>query len=181
MPLLLLAFLAPDRLGRVLDALALVGLGRTQAADLGRKLADLLAVGAGDLNLGRLDRLDLDAGRNGNLDVVAEAELQLQVLGIRLGAKADAVDLEVDGEAVRYAAHHVVREVARRAPLGAGAAAFRARRENEPVAVLGDGHVVMDHKRELAPLALDLEGLALEVDSDAARNRNRIFADARHG
>src|SRR5216684_1414495 len=181
MPLLLLAFLAPDRLGRVLDALALVGLGRTQAADLGGQLADLLAVSAGDLDLGRLQRLDLDAGRNGNLDVVAETELQLQVLGIGLGAVADAVDLEVDGEAVRNAAHHIAREIARRAPLHAGAAALRARREDERLAVPGDRHVVVHHELELAPLALGLEMLALELDGDSGGDRNRIFADARHG
>src|SRR5258708_35570017 len=161
MPLLLLAFLAPDRLGRVLDALALVGLGRTQAADLGRKLADLLAVSAGDLDLGRLQRLDLDAGRNGDLDVVAEAKLQLEVLGIGLGAIADAVDLEIDGEAVRHATHHVVCEVARRAPLGAGAAAGGARREDELVAALGARDIVMGPERRLAPLAFYLWARAL--------------------
>src|SRR5437879_4553763 len=104
-PLLLLAFLAPDRLGRILDALALVGFGRTQAADLGRELAHLLAVGAADLDLGRPRRLDLDAGRDRHLDVVAVAELQLQHLGVGLGAVADTVDLELDGEAVRHAAY----------------------------------------------------------------------------
>src|ERR1700759_1269831 len=107
MPLLLLAFFAPDRLGRVLDTLALVGLGRTQAADFRGELSNLLTIGSGDLDLGRLDRLDLDTGGNGNFDVVAEAELQLQHLGVGSGAIADAVDLEVDGEAVRNAAHHV--------------------------------------------------------------------------
>src|SRR4249920_1732967 len=102
-PLLLLAFLAADLLGRILDALALVGLGRTQAADLRRQLSDLLTIRAGDLDLGRLHGLDLDAGRDRHLDVVAVAELQLQHLGVRLGAVANAVDLEIDGEAVRHA------------------------------------------------------------------------------
>ena len=112
---------------------------------------------------------------------MAEAELQLQVLGIGRRTVADAVDLEIDGEAVRHAAHHVVREVARRAPLHAGAAALGAWREDQRLTVPGDGHVVMDHERELAPLALDLEGLALEVDGDARRDDDRILANARHG
>src|SRR5258708_6285917 len=180
-PLLLLAFLAADLLGRILDALALVGLGRTQAADLRRELSNLLAIRAGDFGLGRLDGLDRDAGRDRALGVVAVAELQLQHLGIRLGAVADAVDLEIDGEAVRHAANHVAREVARRAPLHAGAAALGTRLEEELVAVLGDLDVVMHHELELAALALGLEMLALEVDGDPGRNRNRIFADARHG
>src|SRR5260370_32105908 len=99
-PLLLLAFLAPDRLGRILDALALVGLGRTQAADLGRELAHLLAIGAADLDLGRPWRLDLDAGRDRHFEVVAVAEVQLQHLSLGLGAVADAVYVELDGEDV---------------------------------------------------------------------------------
>src|SRR4029077_7320017 len=101
-PLLLLAFLAADLLGRVLDALALVGLGWTQAADLRRELADLLAIRAGDLDFGGLHGLDLDAGRDGNPAVWVLPELQLHHLGVRLGAVADAVDLEVDGEALRH-------------------------------------------------------------------------------
>src|ERR1700744_6758084 len=129
--LLLLAFLAPDLPRRVLESLALVGLGRTERADLGRNLANPLTIRPDDLDLGRLQRLDLDTGRDRNLDIVREAELQLQVLGIRLGAVADAVDLEVDGEAVRDAPHHVVGAGAGGAPLHARAAAVAARLEGE--------------------------------------------------
>src|SRR5476649_1472751 len=180
MPLLLLAFFAPDRLGRVLDALALVRLGRTQAADLRSELPDLLAIGSGDLDLGRLQRLDLDAGGDRNLDVVAEAQLQVQHLGVSRGTIADAVDLEVDGETLRHAAHHVVREVAGGAPLHARAAAFVARLEREGLALLRHDDVIVNDEREFAALALDLEGLALEVDGDARGNGDGIFADARH-
>src|SRR3546814_15110884 len=62
--LLLLAFLAQDDLVGVLHALALVGLGRTVAADLRRHLAALLAIGAGDGDGGRLLALDGDAFRD---------------------------------------------------------------------------------------------------------------------
>src|SRR6266853_1428865 len=51
--LLLLAFLAPDRLLAVLDPLALIGLGRAERADLGGDLADPLAIGAADRDRGR--------------------------------------------------------------------------------------------------------------------------------
>ena len=44
-PLLLLAFFAADRFRRVLDAFALVGLGRTERTDLGRQLGQLVADG----------------------------------------------------------------------------------------------------------------------------------------
>jgi len=38
----------------------------------------------------------------------------------------------------------------------------------------------MDDELKLAPLALGLEVLALELDGDTGRNDDRIFADARH-
>src|SRR5215207_6134286 len=98
--LLLLAFLAADRLVAVLDALALVGLGRAVRADLGRDLTDPLAVGAGDRDRGRPLAGDLDVGRNRVVDVVAVAELQVEAAARNRGAVADAVDLEVAGEAV---------------------------------------------------------------------------------
>src|SRR5581483_4688826 len=123
-----------------------------------------LAVGPGNLDLGGLRRLDLDAGRNRHLDIVAEAKLQLEVPGVRLGAVADAVDLELDREAVRHALHHIAREVAGRAPLRAGAPRVEARLEAQLVAVLRDLDIVMHDERQLALLALDLEGLAREVD-----------------
>src|SRR6185369_128902 len=72
---LLLAFLAEDVFAGILHALALVGFGRTVAADFGGHLADLLLVDAGDHDLGRLRRRDGDAVRNREVHVVAEAKL----------------------------------------------------------------------------------------------------------
>ncbi len=112
---------------------------------------------------------------------MAETELHLQHLGIGLGAVTDAVDLEIDREAIGHATDDVAHHVARRAPLHAGATAVGARLEDERIAFTGDRYVVMHGELQLAPLALGLEVLALEVDGDPGRNRNRIFADARHG
>ena len=86
--LLLLAFFAEDILAAILDALALVGLRLAPAADLGGDLADLLLVDAADLDRGLVRSLDLDAFRHREVDVVAVAELQLQVLA--LGAARDS-------------------------------------------------------------------------------------------
>src|SRR5215210_5589368 len=60
-PLLLLAFLAEDVLARVPHAFAFVGLRRTERADLGGDLANLLLVDARDHDLGRLRCRDRDA------------------------------------------------------------------------------------------------------------------------
>src|SRR5438094_9520088 len=69
--LLLLAFLAADRLVAVLDPLALVGLGRTERADLGGDLADPLAVGAADGDRGRPLAVDPHLLRDRIGDLVA--------------------------------------------------------------------------------------------------------------
>src|SRR5512140_1566961 len=58
-----LAGLAPDFLAHVTDALALVGLGRPDIADLRGDQAHHLLVGALDLDLGRLVGRALDARR----------------------------------------------------------------------------------------------------------------------
>src|SRR5271165_4561261 len=61
--LLLLAFLAPDRLGVVAHALALVWLGRTETPDLRGDLPDQALVDAFDLYRSRPFAGDLDALR----------------------------------------------------------------------------------------------------------------------
>src|ERR1051326_8973950 len=69
-PLLLLPFLAEDVLVGVLHALALVGLGRTEPADFGRDMPDLLLVDARDNDLRRFRRRNRDAFGNREIDVV---------------------------------------------------------------------------------------------------------------
>src|SRR5579885_2928674 len=86
MALLLLAFLAADRLVRVLDALALVGLGLAVAAQHGGDLAHALLVGASDADEGRPLAGDLHVGRDREIDLVAVAELQHEVLALHRGA-----------------------------------------------------------------------------------------------
>src|SRR6201747_2536903 len=92
-PLLLLAFLAEDKFIGILHALALVGLRRTVAADLGGDLADALAVIARDDDLGRLRHRNRDAFRNRIDHVVAVTQRELQVLALQRCAVADAGDL----------------------------------------------------------------------------------------
>src|SRR5712691_8069530 len=80
--LLLLAFLAADRLVAVLDPLALVGLGRAERADLGGDLADALAIGAADRDQRRplAGNPNIPRDRIGHL--VAVAELQVEDIAL---------------------------------------------------------------------------------------------------
>src|SRR5215510_8571507 len=103
LPSLLLAFLAEDVLAGVLDALALVRLGRPIVANLGGHLADLLLVDAGHHDLGGLRRRDRDALRDRIVDLVAVAELKLQALALHRGAIADAADLQPPLETLGHA------------------------------------------------------------------------------
>src|SRR5690606_7877191 len=92
--LLLLAFFAEDVLAAIFDALALIGFGLTPTADFRRDLADLLLVDTADRDRRIVRRLDLDTLGHREVDVVAVAELQLQILALRIGAIANAGDLE---------------------------------------------------------------------------------------
>src|SRR5688572_23447821 len=91
----LLGFLANDVLAGVLHALALVGLRRTETADLGSDFTDLLLVRAGheDLGLGR--SRDGDAVRGLEQHRVREPEREVQVLALHRGTIADADQLEL--------------------------------------------------------------------------------------
>src|SRR5205085_6313195 len=96
--LLLLAFFAEDVLAAILDPLALVRLGFAPATDLGRDLADLLAIDAADFDRILVGSLDVDAFRNREVHVVAITELQAEVAALRLCAITHAGDLEHLGE-----------------------------------------------------------------------------------
>src|SRR5262245_27445708 len=78
-PLLLLAFLAEDELARIFDAFALVGLRRPELPDLRGNLANLLLVDARNHDLRRLRADDLDTLRDRRGNIVAEAELKLEI------------------------------------------------------------------------------------------------------
>src|SRR4030095_4968305 len=90
---LLLRFLQLDLLARIAHALALVRLRRTEVADVGRDLADLLHVRALDDDLRLARGLDRDALGRGVHDRMREAERQVQVLALRLRAVTDADQL----------------------------------------------------------------------------------------
>src|SRR5678816_2804227 len=98
-----LAGLATDVLAGVAHALALVRLGLAGRADLGRDLADELLVDADDREAGRVLDLEGDALRGIDLDRVAVAQVELELLAVERGAIADAGDLQALAVAVGHA------------------------------------------------------------------------------
>src|SRR5262245_195178 len=178
LPSLLLAFLAEDVLAGILDALALVGLGRAEVANLGRHLADPLLVDAGHHDLGRLGRRDRDSLRDRIDDLMAVAELKLQVLALHGGAIADAGDLEPSLEALGHAGNHVGEQCPYGAPHGAGALAVVGRVDLDGAALHLDGDIVVQRELQGAFRALDAQSLARNVGGDAGRDRDWFLADA---
>src|SRR6478735_12612470 len=117
--LLLLPFLAEDVLAAVLDTLALVGLGLAPATDLGGELTDRLLVDARDLDRGLIGGLHLEAFRHVEVDIVAVAELQLDLPALGVGTIADTGDEQRLGKA----RGHALDEVRHQRPLHAPVAA----------------------------------------------------------
>src|SRR5271155_4657721 len=104
---LLLAFFENDLLVRVTHALAFVGLGRPDAANLGRGLTHALAVITLDQYLGLARGLDRDAVGNDIAHRMREAERKIQALAGHLRTKAHADQLELALIATRDALDHV--------------------------------------------------------------------------
>src|SRR6185436_12385703 len=81
-------------LTRIAHALALVGLRLARGADLGGVVADELLVDADNRELDRCLDLEADALGRVDLDRVAVAQVELQLVTDQLSAVADAGDLE---------------------------------------------------------------------------------------
>src|SRR5258705_6882112 len=183
-PLLLLpglAGLAQNALAGVTDALALVGLGLADLADVGRHLADQLLVGPPDRDSGGARDLERDPVGGVHLDGMGEAEGQLQ-LGGPLGRApvADPDDLEVAGEPVRHPDHHVVDQRAgepvERPVLPGG----RRAGDDQLVALPGDRDVGHEVALEGALGALHGDMGAVGLDVDPGGNGNRLAAYTGH-
>src|SRR5690606_12278111 len=174
----LLGFLADDDFVGVLHALALVGLRRSESADLGGNFADQLLVRAGDQDLGLRRRGDRDAFRRLDHDRVREAQRQVQVLALDSGAGADAGQRGLARETLGVAVHHVGDERAQRA----GEGDLRGVVGREPrVAVLDpdfDAGRLDDRQRALR--ALDADRARLGVHFNALRQGDRLLGDAGH-
>src|SRR4051794_38576273 len=172
--------LPADRFLRVLDALTLVRLRRTELAYRGRRLAEYLTIGTLERHDRLLVDLGVDAFRELEHDRVRVAEREMQLAAFRFGAVADAVDLEHAAEAGADARHHVRDELASeavRAPCLARVVAT-----SEAHVPLGDLHLdVRTDARAKLPLgAGDAHLVVLDRERHAGRQRDGLFADTRH-
>src|SRR5690606_11378924 len=87
--------------------------------DLGSELADRLLVDSADLDRGLVGRLHFEPFRYIEFDIVAVAELQLDLAALRLRAITDAGDLQDLGKALRDPFDQVRHQRALHAPLAA--------------------------------------------------------------
>src|SRR5271155_4844753 len=168
-----LARLAPNRLGRVLDALALVRLRRPELANLRGHGAEQLAVGALERDRHQLLDLGGDAGRKLVHNRMRIAERQIHLLALGLRAVADAVNFEHAGEALAYAFDHVGNQLAHQAVNRAIVTGIaRALHDDFRILDLG-GEAGMKLDLELALGAFDLEHVAGDGRLDALVEMNR--------
>src|SRR5688572_431069 len=129
-----------DVLAEVPDALALVGLGLADLADVGGDLADRLLVDALHDDAVRGGGLEADALGGVDRDRVAEAEGEIELVGaLGGGAVADADDLELLDELLVDAHHHVVDERPDEAVEGPVLPFVVGTLHDQLVAVLTDG------------------------------------------
>src|SRR5690606_19927786 len=97
------------------------------------------------------------------------------------GAIADAVDLEHLREALTDARDQALREAAIGAPHHPRPLGIRTGLDPELILVEPRLDFVDQFQAELAQLAFSDDRIAVNLDGRSRRNRDRIFAYARHG
>ncbi len=181
------ALLTDDLFAGVQDALAVVRLGASLIADVGRELTNEMLVWASDRDLRATIDVELDTRGRRQIYGVAEANVELYVLAHWLGVPTDADNIEHLGVALSDANNHVLDAAASRAPLRSGATIAIPSFKN----VTGDGLAVLVplHIDVVVPGVLEVAlgtrdsnaaVVRLDVDLHAARNRNRSLSDTRH-
>src|SRR5581483_5697405 len=172
--------LAADVLSLVANPLALVGLGRPHAPDLGRSLTDRLLVDPLDDDLRRRGHLEGDAGARRDHDRVREADGELEVGAPQRRAVADALNLEPLLEALRDAIDHVRDQRPREPVQRAVLAALGRPRDDDGAVRLLDADAPRHRLAELAERPVDLHTAGGERDGHARRHRDRLSSDAAH-
>src|SRR5690606_8296211 len=169
-------FLAEDVLAAIFDALALVRLGLAPAPDLGGEVTDRLLVDPADFDRGLVGRLHLDPFRNIEFDIVAIAELQLELAALSLRAIADAGDLQDLGKALRHALDQVRYQRALHAPMAARGLAVVGWPDRDRAIFELVAHQFRQAHRQGALGPLYAERAFADLGSNPARDRYRPLA-----
>src|SRR5712671_45115 len=176
-----LALLAADGFLGVLDALALVRLGRPHLADLRGGEPHQVLVGAlhrDPVGLGVV--LGADAFGQREAHRVREADDELDLLALQLGLVADAGDVQRALESLRDPLDHVEDQRARQAvQLARAARVVGAVHLHLPV-LDGHLHLAVELLRHLALGAFDLHQAWLRVDLHLVGNLDGKPSDAGH-
>src|SRR6516165_6807191 len=93
-----LSFLAPDLLAGITDTFALIGLGRVEAANIRRHLADEFLIDAGDRELRLIDHCYFYLFWNREENWMRKTEAEIEIGSLHGGFESDAFDLELLGE-----------------------------------------------------------------------------------
>src|ERR1700722_13516614 len=177
-----LARLLADLLALITNALAPVGLRRTESANLGRRLPHRLLVRTGqddDCSLGISGNLAFDPLRKGEGDGMREAERQVEDLALELRAVAGADQLQRSRVPLGDALHHAADQGPGQS-LVAGTVTTRDYRRDQHRSAVDLGRDAR-RKRALegALGALDLDGAVLHRRADALGQGDGALADAR--
>ena len=176
-----LAFFAADRLVVVLDALALVRLGRSLTTDFGCKLADLLLVDTLDDDVVCVGDVDLDVLVLAHDDLVGVTEVHDKVLAFLAGAVADAVDLQLLFKAVGHADDHVVDQRTGQTVQGTVLLGVVGAGDVDDTIVDVDLHLGYEGALDAALGALDGDVIVLvDLDFNAGGNGDGCSTDSRH-
>src|SRR5579885_664122 len=176
-----LASFAPDHFRRVFNALALIGFWLADAANLRRHLADHIFIDPGDAQLRRAFDSKLDARRWIKLNRVGVAHLEDQVIAYFCHAVAHPINLQVLGESLGHARHHIChqrpRQAMQRLVLLALAGAIY---HNLPI-FHRNLHIRVKRAGQRALWSRHRHGIALpKLDLHPRRHGNWRFDNARH-
>src|SRR5512140_1564244 len=168
------------------ESLQFVRVRRTDAANLGGRLADLLLVDAGhdDVRdvLGLRVRSDgyLDALGHRKRDLVREPDAEHDVVPLDLGLEADADEVDLPLEAVRHAEDRVLKERAVQSVESLVLLLLAAAHEAQETVLLLDGHARENRRHDGALRPLDRDGRARDLDVHSLGNGDGFLTDSRH-
>src|SRR3990172_480977 len=177
-----LAFLAPDLLLGVLDALPLVGLGQAQVTHLRGGEADEVLVDAahGDARLLRVHVRGHALGER-ERDGVRVAEDEVQLLPLRLGLEADPVDLQRPLVPLHHALDGVLDQGAGEAVQPLRETSVVGARDLDLLADDLDLDLRVVREVHLPLRTLDLDVAVHDLDLHLVRDLDRKLADSGHG